>query len=196
MTIKINEKIKSIRKHSGLSQEAFAQKLGVSFTTVNRWENGHAVPNQLARKNIDNICHELGYDCEDDQIQESFRILIVDDEPKVVNILRKSISKLDFDTSIETAEDGYEAGLKVSTFRPYLVILDIFMPGIRGDVVCQKIKQDPITSNTFIVAISGKIDEQLRTKLTDFGADVVLEKPIDHEQIIHIISQQRKTIKI
>lgn len=49
-------KIKSIRQKLGLSQEELAQKLGVSFTSVNRWENGQTKPSKLARRQIDILC--------------------------------------------------------------------------------------------------------------------------------------------
>lgn len=49
-------KIKAIRQRLGLSQEELAQKLGVSFTSVNRWENGQTKPSKLARRQIDILC--------------------------------------------------------------------------------------------------------------------------------------------
>jgi len=52
--------IKTIRKRSLLSQEAFAQALGVSFTTVNRWENGKGKPSFKAMKLIDDYCKSSG----------------------------------------------------------------------------------------------------------------------------------------
>ena len=48
--------IKSVRQQSLLSQEAFAQELGVSFTTVNRWESGKSKPSYKAMKQIDDFC--------------------------------------------------------------------------------------------------------------------------------------------
>ena len=48
--------IKSLRKQLGISQEELAQKLGVSFTSVNRWENGQTKPSKLARRQIDILC--------------------------------------------------------------------------------------------------------------------------------------------
>lgn len=48
-----SKRIKSIRQQLGLSQEELAHKLGVSFTSVNRWENGQTKPSKLARKQID-----------------------------------------------------------------------------------------------------------------------------------------------
>ena len=62
------EDIKKIRRKAFLSQEEFAKKLGVSYTTVNRWETGKAKPNLKTMKLIDEYCKENGIDfdvCED-----------------------------------------------------------------------------------------------------------------------------------
>ena len=50
------ESIKRIRQLSFLSQEAFARELNVSFSSVNRWEGGRAMPNLKAMKNIQGYC--------------------------------------------------------------------------------------------------------------------------------------------
>ena len=52
--------IKSLRAKLGLTQVAFAEALGVSFPTVNRWENGHAKPSPLAMKQIEELVNKLG----------------------------------------------------------------------------------------------------------------------------------------
>lgn len=54
----INEVIKEIRTSLGLSQMAFAEKLHVSFSTVNRWEKGRVVPNRLATVAIISLAEE------------------------------------------------------------------------------------------------------------------------------------------
>ena len=54
--------LKSLRKKIGLSQEELAQKLGVSFTSVNRWENEQTKPSKLARRQIETLCKE--FDCQ------------------------------------------------------------------------------------------------------------------------------------
>ena len=54
--------LKSLRKKLGLSQEELAQKLGVSFTSVNRWENQQTKPSKLARRQIEMLCKE--FDCQ------------------------------------------------------------------------------------------------------------------------------------
>lgn len=47
------EVVKELRKQLGLSQEELAHALGVSFATVNRWENGKTTPSKLARRQLD-----------------------------------------------------------------------------------------------------------------------------------------------
>lgn len=55
-----SKRIKSIRLTLGFSQEELAHKLGVSFTSVNRWENGQTKPSKLAKKQIDLLCKKTG----------------------------------------------------------------------------------------------------------------------------------------
>lgn len=190
MATEIGEKIRAFRQFSGLSQEAFAQRLGVSFTTVNRWENGHAVPNPLAQRNIEQIWEKYGFvppgqNCELQRV----RILVVDDEPIIFRIMKRNVQKLQIEYIMEAAEDGYEAGLKVSRFQPDVVILDVFLPGIRGDLLCKKIKENPETRATYIIAISGYMDRELEQQLLKNGADVVLHKPLDFKTVNHHILQ-------
>lgn len=52
--------IKSIREYLGLSQTEFADKIGVTFATVNRWENGRAIPTKLAQTTLYEYCEEHG----------------------------------------------------------------------------------------------------------------------------------------
>ena len=57
-----SEELKSIRQKSFLSQEAFARELGVSFSSVNRWEGGRSKPNLMAMKNIKAYCETHNID--------------------------------------------------------------------------------------------------------------------------------------
>jgi len=62
VTEELPKKIKAIRQYLKLSQEELAHKLGVSFTSVNRWENGQTKPSKLARKQLEALCKECGYE--------------------------------------------------------------------------------------------------------------------------------------
>lgn len=52
--------IHQLRQRTGLTQEKFAAKLGVTCPTINRWENGHARPSPLALRQIESLTRELG----------------------------------------------------------------------------------------------------------------------------------------
>jgi len=52
-------KLKEVRRKFKLTQEALAHKLGVSFTSVNRWENGQTQPSPLARRQIEELFEEI-----------------------------------------------------------------------------------------------------------------------------------------
>ena len=55
----VSHLIRKLRQLTGLSQEQFAEKLGVAFSTINRWENGHMQPSPLALKQIKTMLSEL-----------------------------------------------------------------------------------------------------------------------------------------
>jgi len=62
--MELAKKIKEIRMYNFLSQKEFAQKLGVSYATVNRWETGRTKPNIKALKKIDDYCKNENIDCD------------------------------------------------------------------------------------------------------------------------------------
>jgi len=56
----VSRMIRTLRGRMGLTQEKFAAKLGVTYPTVNRWENGRAKPSPLAMKQIEDLLDSLG----------------------------------------------------------------------------------------------------------------------------------------
>ena len=52
--------VRELRKRTGLTQEKFAAKLGVTFPTINRWENGRAKPSPLGMKQIEDLLRRMG----------------------------------------------------------------------------------------------------------------------------------------
>lgn len=71
----VSQLIRKIRQLTGLSQEQLAETLGVAFSTINRWENGHIQPSSLALKQIRRMLSELSYSS-DAEIQNQSRALL------------------------------------------------------------------------------------------------------------------------
>lgn len=66
----MNALIKAIRNHTGLSQQELAERLGVTFATINRWENAKAAPNRLAQSKLYDFCKEMNIPVYDMLIQK------------------------------------------------------------------------------------------------------------------------------
>ena len=106
-------------------------------------------------------------------------VLIVDDEPEVLDMLKMILESQEEKLDIATAQSGVEALLLIGEKKPDLLILDIMLPGMNGIEVCTKLKSSPTTHNIKIVAITGIHDPTLRDRILNAGADLFLTKPLD-----------------
>ena len=111
-------------------------------------------------------------------------ILIVDDEPSILQSLEGLLSDEGFE--VITATNGYEALKIIATESPDLVLLDIWMPGIDGIETLKEIKKD----NAFIqvIIISGHGTIETAVKATKLGAFDVIEKPLSIDKVIVAIN--------
>ena len=113
------------------------------------------------------------------------KILLVDDEPQVLKMLNKMLSSGGY--LIEEALDGFEAGVKTMSFKPDLMILDLYMPRIDGFEVCELIKQDSNTSHIKIIAYTGFDTKENKDRIMKAGADAYLVKPVSKSELIQNI---------
>jgi len=113
------------------------------------------------------------------------KILIVDDDKDIVEVLSQILSSSGYQT--EKAFDGFDAGGKVTHFKPDLMILDLYMPGIDGFEVCERIKKNSDTSHIKIIALTGFDTPENRDRIMKAGADSFLSKPVDKNELIQNI---------
>ena len=107
-------------------------------------------------------------------------ILIVDDEPSIVQSLKGLLSDEGFE--VMTAPNGYEALKAIERESPDLVLLDIWMPGIDGIETLKEIK----ANNPFIqvIVITGHGNVETAVKATKLGAFDLIEKPLSIDKVI------------
>jgi len=120
---------------------------------------------------------------EAEPVAERKRILIVDDDPIIVETLVQALEEDEHDYEIISASDGFEAGLQVTHFKPHLLVLDIMMPDIKGYEVCKRIKSNDETKETKIIVLSAYLDEEKFKKMKDNGADLCFSKPLPLPQL-------------
>ncbi|MEJ2040010.1 MAG: response regulator [Desulfosarcinaceae bacterium] len=111
------------------------------------------------------------------------RILVVDDDPIIVETIVQSLEEDENDYEVISAADGFEAGLQVNHFNPDLMILDIMMPDIKGNEVCKKIKSTDETRHIKIIVLSAYLDEEKFAEMKAHGADVCFSKPLPLPQL-------------
>lgn len=120
-------------------------------------------------------------------MEQQGRILIVDDNPLNVDILRRLLRN---DFTLDTAANGEDCLAKISTFKPQLVLLDIMMPGIDGYEVCRRIKTSVIGDFVQVILVSGKGSTAERVKGYEAQADDYIVKPFDHDELMSKVAVQ------
>ena len=104
------------------------------------------------------------------------KVLIADDEPDILEILKYNLSKEGY--QVVTAKDGDEALDKAKLTHPDLVVLDIMMPKKTGVEVCEIMRAQPVFKDTLILFLTALNDESTQIKGLETGADDYVSKPI------------------
>lgn len=107
------------------------------------------------------------------------KILIVDDDENIANLISLYLTKECFETRIE--HDGPSALNAFSEFAPNLILLDLMLPGIDGYEVCREIRKN---SNVPIIMLSAKAEVFDKVLGLELGADDYMIKPFDSKELV------------
>jgi phosphate regulon transcriptional regulator PhoB len=110
------------------------------------------------------------------------KILIVDDEPDLVELASYNLKKEGF--SVSSAADGEEALQMIRGKHFDLIILDLMLPGIQGIELCRILKNSPKTVNMPIVMLTAKGDVSEKVHGLESGADDYITKPFSPKELI------------
>lgn len=171
-----------------------ARLSGVSRTTLWGWvKSGHikalVTPgghHRILKEEVDRILKENVSSYQKVENNQK-TVLVVDDDPQMQNVLKARLLRMNI--YVETAGDGFDAGIKVVELIPDLVVLDLFMPGIDGFQVCRKIKEKKELAQTKILAMSGMDSAENRDRILGLGADSFLSKSVDLKVLIDEIEK-------
>jgi len=115
-------------------------------------------------------------------------LIIVDDDEPFNNSLLSFFEKEFPNFTIYQSFDGFDAGMKMIQHKPYIVLLDLDLPGVSGKDICAKIKGDVTYNNPYVVIITGLDGSDVEEELKAKDADLVLKKPIDFSLLLQSIN--------
>jgi two-component system alkaline phosphatase synthesis response regulator PhoP len=120
------------------------------------------------------------------------KILIVDDDPDIIEILRYNLSLAGYE--VKAASNGKEAIKKAKIFIPEIILLDVMMPEMDGIEACRLIRERPSLKNSRIIFLSARNEDYTQLSAFDAGADDYISKPVKPKILLKKISSIFKRI--
>lgn len=165
-----------------------AQKFGVDRKTMYRWVtegkiNAIVTPgghHRILCSEIDMLLEKNAFAKE--AATKARSILVVDDDDAVRKTFQQKLMRENY--SVETASNGFEAGIKARDIKPDLIILDLMMEGGDGFETCRIIKRDNLLKKTKILIMTGYDTPENREKSIQEGADDYMSKGASFQHIV------------
>ena len=114
--------------------------------------------------------------------KKDIRILLVDDEPDILEIVGYNLSAEGY--QVITAENGADAVKVAKKKNPHLIILDVMMPGMDGIEACEQMRKIPDLDETIITFLTARGEDYSQMAGFDAGADDYITKPIKPKVLI------------
>lgn len=114
-------------------------------------------------------------------IVQNRRILVVDDEPDLVELVTYNLTREGF--KVSSASDGKEALEKIKNGSFNLIILDLMLPGLQGNELCRIIRNNPKTDAIPIIMLTAKGDIADKIQGLETGADDYMTKPFSPKEL-------------
>lgn len=122
------------------------------------------------------------------------KILLVDDEPDVIEFLSYNLKKEGF--SVTSCTNGLDAIALAEKEKPSLIILDVMMPGMDGIETCSEIKKNPMLAGTLIIFLTARAEDYSQIAGFDAGADDYVAKPIKPKVLISRVKALLRRIPV
>lgn len=191
----------AVRRKS-LSTGDIARHCQVTPATVVNWIKAgkldvYTTPGGQYRMNLENFIGFLEKNNfpipEELQPDNERRVLVVDDDPEILELATMALSEHLPTIILEESSDGYDALLKIGSFKPHAIVLDLMMPRVDGAEVCRRLRANQDTRNIFIIAVSGlAADNELVRRVKRIGVDAFFTKPLDFADVAKQLSKLMK----
>ena len=125
--------------------------------------------------------------------KKDIRILLVDDEPDILEIIRFNLEKEGY--QIKMASDGLAALREAKFFSPHLIILDVMMPELDGIETCDRLRQDDRFQETIIMFLTARGEDYSYVAAFEAGADDYVTKPVKPKVLVSKVKGLLRRLK-
>ncbi|MDH4226292.1 MAG: response regulator [Deltaproteobacteria bacterium] len=164
-----------------------ADMSSVTINAVKKWIsagklNAFRTPGghyRIRRDDFKTFVNKYRFQIKESLFPEQSRILIADDDTEILTLFVKAIEhRFGSSCLVETASDGYEALVKLGSFKPTLLVLDIRMPRIDGIEVCRRIRSGGLAKGMLKILAVTAFGAAEAERVKEAGADECLLKPL------------------
>jgi two-component system alkaline phosphatase synthesis response regulator PhoP len=120
------------------------------------------------------------------ETQTTYKVLVVDDEPDILELLQYNLVKAGYDVTV--AEDGEAAIEQAHKILPDLILMDIMMPKMDGVEASRVIREIPELAETYIIFLTARVEEYSEVAAFNVGADDYIIKPIKPRALVSRIA--------
>lgn len=178
-----------------LTSHAVAELIGVSPSTVLSWIDKGLLPafrtpgghRRVEPSALVQFLRSHEMPVPKSLLPQAKRILLIDDDAAFLRSTRRTLVQQFPDLSVEMAEGPVEGLIKIGTEKPDAVLLDAMMPGMDGVEVCRQIRQNQATQDIVVIALTGRLDDELSAAFKQAGATECLRKPLDVSQLMNLL---------
>ena len=125
--------------------------------------------------------------------KSDIKILCVDDEPDILEILKYNLSNEGY--NISTAADGKSAIEMANNISPNLIIMDVMMPNMDGIEACEKLRSDDKFNDTIIMFLTARGEDYSHVAAYDAGADDYVTKPVKPKVLVSKVKGLLRRLK-
>lgn len=176
-----------------LTSSEVGQLLQVNASSVKKWVNdgriaAHRTPGGHRRIRAADLvafltAHRIPIPRELEQLSRR-RLLVVDDDQAHLKAIERSLRRHAARLELALCDNGIDALVRVGSFHPHLVVLDVFMPDLDGLEVCRRLQANPETQDVGVIVASGHLTGEIERSAREAGARCCLSKPIDLEAVL------------
>jgi len=172
------------------STSEVAKLCHVTPDTVRKWAEAGRIEvfrtlgghRRIGREELARFLKENNLPASAELLEPGVRVLVADAERWVASAVRRFIERAPSGTRLEVASDCFDAGYRVASFKPSIVVLDLHLPGVDGLEVCRRLRALPDTASLQVIALTNA-DEDLAARAKECGATACLRKPFTPDDL-------------